>query len=346
MALSGAVALVSHRAGAHRWRMDRRKARRAAVFSAVAVLLAAGGSFAWVGDRAAEQFRSPVVAASADPAARLTSLHGTRSLVWDSALDAFVTHPWGGIGAGVFEFWWNREGRNPEFVRDGHSLYIETLAEQGIVGALILFAFLGSALATVVSSRRFARSASDAGAATAALGILAAFLFSAGIDWMWESTAVTVFALVAVGAAAASLPSRRLFWRAPVRAAASGIALLACLVQLPGLVSTSNLRESQAAARAGDLTRAIGLAQEAHNAQPWAASPYVQHGLLAESTGDLATARSDLRRAEELEPTNWRLPLLLARVQAETGQPRAALNSYVRARSLRPQSAFFEAVHP
>ncbi len=119
------------------------------------------------------------------------------------------------------------------------------------------------------------------------------------------------------------------------------LALLAIAVQLPPLVAASGLRVSQAAARAHDDARALTAATDAAATLPWGASPHVQLGLLAEQRGDLALAEAQVRRAIELEPTNWRHPLLLARVLAERGDARGALAAFERARRLRPRAAVF-----
>ena len=57
-----------------------------------------------------------------------------------SALDAFSTDPLTGIGPGTYEFWWAENGSLPGFVRNAHTLYLETLAELGIPGLALLLA--------------------------------------------------------------------------------------------------------------------------------------------------------------------------------------------------------------
>jgi Flp pilus assembly protein TadD len=89
------------------------------------------------------------------------------------------------------------------------------------------------------------------------------------------------------------------------------------------------------------MAEAFARADEAVEAEPWAATPYVQRALLAESAGRLRPAVADLERATRREPTNWRPWLLLARVEAERGRVQAALRDFRKARSLRPHSVFF-----
>jgi Tfp pilus assembly protein PilF len=73
-------------------------------------------------------------------------------------------------------------------------------------------------------------------------------------------------------------------------------------------------------------------------AEPWAASPYEQRGLVLESAGQFAQAAGDLERAIAREPTNFRHWLILARIETERGDPIAATRDYDRARQLRPEA--------
>ena len=177
---------------------------------------------------------------------------------------------------------------------------------------------------------------------TAGLAALCVYLFHAGVDWMWESTAVTVLALAAVAAAGAAGDRPRTRPRLAARVLVPAVALAALLVQVPGLVSTSKIRDSQAAFRAADVERALVDATDAVEAEPWAASPFVQRALVEEGSGDLAAAATDLRRAASREPTNWRPAVLLARVEAKRGRVEVALREFRRAQSLRRGGSVFE----
>jgi hypothetical protein len=73
----------------------------------------------------------------------------------------------------------------PVSVRDAHSLYLETLAELGLLG----LALLGLALAPPLL-------AAFRGASAAAAGGYVAFLVHAGLDWDWELPAVTLAGLL------------------------------------------------------------------------------------------------------------------------------------------------------
>ena len=68
----------------------------------------------------------------------LSSTSNGRWQLWQVAADEFRDHPAVGGGAGSYEAEWAEHGTLKLFVRDAHSLYIETLGELGIVGLALL----------------------------------------------------------------------------------------------------------------------------------------------------------------------------------------------------------------
>jgi tetratricopeptide (TPR) repeat protein len=330
--------------GDERWRVPRRAARisvAAAVVLVVVLVPTAGHaeiSKGW------HQFKKhPSSDNQADPASRLSTLNGNRYYIWRSALRAFKAHPIDGTGAGTFAFWWwSHDG--DEFLRDAHSLYLEELGEQGIVGGVLILTFVGG-LAVVGLRGRRRLPPGDVGLQGAMLAAFGVYLFHAGVDWMWESTAVTVLALsaVAIGIAAVSEPAEaRARSRVPLRVGVAGLAVVALLLQLPGLASTLSTRDSQSDFNSGNLHGALGEASDAISEEPWAASPYEQRALVEEAQGSLQAARTDALRAQSREPTNYQHPLVLARIEAELGNANAAVAALKRAKALRPRSPFVQ----
>jgi hypothetical protein len=63
--------------------------------------------------------------------------------------------------------------------------------------------------------------------------------------------------------------------------------------------------------------------------------------MLSDRAGRLDAARAELLAAQAREPTNWRIPFLLSRVETARGDVGSALRAYRRARTLRPLGAFF-----
>ena len=281
--------------------------------------------------------------AESDPAARLGALGGARHELWSTALEAFEKKPLNGIGPGTFEFWWTRTEGDPSLVRDAHSLYFESLAEIGVVGFLIVLAFVGSSLWLIVRARRGLTRNGDIGAAVAMIAVFGAFAVGAGLDWLWEVPAVSALAIIAlaIGLAAAPRPLGRRRRRWPIvplrfRLPLAAAAIMLGALQIPGLASTERIRASEAELESGDRGLALALADDAVDAEPWAASPHAQRALIFGVLGDDARSREEMEEAIDAEPTNWRHQLLLAVLEFESGDFEAANAAYDEARELRP----------
>jgi hypothetical protein len=342
--LGFSVAWITEALGLDGWHLPRRHARVVVVACGVVVLIAA----ALVGPRltrnAWHSFSSPVaVTSTADPAARLLSLSGTRYAVWKSAFSAFRAHPLDGTGAGTFEFWWDtHSGGVPGFFRNAHNLWLENMAELGLPGLLLILAVVVAAIVVAVELRQRVSRPTSIGIATAFLGALVVFIFQASVDWMWQSTAITVLALAGVAVLGGRLAGREPRLHGWMRAVLVALAVGAGAVQLPGLVSTTEIRRSQAAERARNGTVALALANAAVDAEPWSASAYEQRGLVLEAAGRYGPAAAAMRRAIDGEPINYVHWLDLARVETELGEIGAALTDYSQAHRLRPDSIAFQ----
>ena len=340
LALATALLEPDERIGA--LRMPRRVLRRVLAGAAAVVLLAGAVVGPQLARRAWRSFerRTPITAS--DPSERLTSLGGNRRDLWAVALDLFEDHPLKGIGAGTFEFEWNQDPRRSSHIVDAHSLYLESFAELGLTGGLLVLAVLGSLLTAAL---RAPPRELDRPARAAAAGAGAAFLVfcvAAGVDWMWESTAVSAFGLTLGTVAAAGAGARVGRVRRPLRAGLTIVAAAAIVVQLPLFAAASAIRASQAAVRDGRFVDALGDATNAAESAGWAASGFLQRALVLEQVGRLGPAAVAAKRSTELEPTNWQLWLVLGRIQAEQGRVGPALASVARARALNPRSPLFQ----
>jgi O-antigen ligase len=265
---------------------------------------------------------------------------------WETAIDQFRDAPVVGQGAGSFEAWWAAHRTIAHFVRDAHSLYLEVLGELGLIGFAALILFIG--LAAVVAARGLlAHGVGERGAAAAAAAAGLAYLCAAGIDWMWELTAVSVAGIgcVALACAGTNEGARR-----PVRATREALGaraallvaswILICAEAVP-LLSEVKIRDSQAAARRGDGEAALEDAIAARNIAPWSSSPYLQLGLVEEQAGSLIAASARLADAIERDPTDWRLRVVAARIDARRGAIAVARAQLAEARRLNPRSPIF-----
>ena len=336
----GAAGWITKRAGLDRTKMDRRSARFSLGAAAVAAVVAAIALHQPLGD-AWDEFKNDKPPA-ANGSERLSSLGSTRYQVWTTALDAFEADPMRGVGAGSFEFYWSMHGEGPEFIRDAHSLYFETLAELGVPGAIALLAALGGLLWAAIQARAQWLRRREIAVGGAVISAFVVFLAYAGVDWMWELGAVGTLAIGGISAAAAGgferAGSRRMGpW---VRSLAVAAAVAAAISQVPGLVSVERLRASANALRDGDSAEARDLADQAINAESWAAAPYAMRALAYEAAGNLSQARRDIDEAIEREPDNWRHRLLAARIDAATGDGRGMRAQLGKARRDAPDSLF------
>jgi len=107
---------------------------------------------------------------------------------WHVAWREFTANPVLGSGAGTFDEFWLDWRTVDSYARDAHTLYLETLAELGVVGLALLL----SALLPPLFALRRGR---DPLRATAAAGYVA-YLIHAGVDWDWELPAVTIAGLL------------------------------------------------------------------------------------------------------------------------------------------------------
>jgi hypothetical protein len=348
-----ALGLARRHAVGPRLAVPARTARwAAAVVALIAVIVAvAAGLPSELGDRW-DEFKRPTVPTATD-AARFESASGSgRYQSWQAAVDANKTDPLIGIGPGTYEFWWARNGTLPGFIRDAHSLYLETLAETGIVGFALIVALIVSVLALGV--RRAMRASEDKRALLAgAVASCFAFAFAAAVDWVWELAVLpAVFLLLAAAIAGPKVLRRSLSTpasRAGVRlgrpeaarivvAGAGVVALILIAIPYAGASAVSSSRDE---ARDANLSAALDDVAKAHDLQPYAATPNLQRALLLERDGDLVGAAAAAAAATRDEPTNWRNWLVRSRIAAERAKAHQAVSAYERARSLNPRSLLF-----
>jgi O-antigen ligase len=325
------------------------------VIAIVAGILVANPSERW------EEFKraAPLEKKSTYVAAHLTSGRGGgRYQFWSTALDAFEAHPVGGIGAGGYKTYWNQHGTLVRPVNDAHSLFLETMAELGLVGLVLVLGFL--VFAAVSGLRRWP-TLWPGGALGAALAVFVTGVVSAAIDWTWELPAC--FGVVVLAAALltgpATLRPEPAIGPVPVatngggarisrrRASRFGLGMATILVGWAAIwaggdqfLTQVKLDDSQAAASAGDLSSAAQDARDARTLQPWAAEPRFQLALVEELGRDLRAAKRELNEAIERAPEDWRLWFVLVRLEFNSGNVKAAKRALEQARRLNPRAPF------
>jgi hypothetical protein len=131
-------------------------------------------------------------------AERLGSIDSNRYRYWRVATQSWLDRPIIGLGSGGFLVEWRKRPDRVDESADAHSLYVETAAELGLVGLVLLLLFFGGVVAGVMRLYRL-----DAAAATGPAAALAAWAIHAGLDWDWEMPAVTLIALLLAAVAVA-----------------------------------------------------------------------------------------------------------------------------------------------
>jgi O-antigen ligase/polysaccharide polymerase Wzy-like membrane protein len=282
----------------------------------------------------------------------LSSSGSGRWQFWGAAISEFKDHPLNGGGAGSWGAWWLEHGSLPGvFTQYAHSLYLEALAELGIVGFLLIAGFV--LVAAVGSVRSALALGSSEIAAAAACGI--AFFAAAAYDWVWQLAGIAVVGVGMLGIALGALPAVRAgAWgrSGVVRPAVAVVAVAAIIPQFVALVAGTHLANSHAAFNAGNATEARSQALAAKAIEPWAASPYLQLGQVAEAQGRYAEASQWLDEAISRSRRNWQLWLIAAKIETERAthasgaKSRQAITRAKRdadeARRLNPGSLYFK----
>jgi tetratricopeptide (TPR) repeat protein len=323
--------------------------RNPAVLKWVAIVLAlvAVGAAVAVGSRSWDDFSNSELALT-QPEDRFESLSGTgRSEFWRVALDALGEDPLLGQGAGTYRFAWFQEREIETAVLDAHSLYFEAFAELGLIGGLLVLGLVGTLLWTGFAAWREA-SGPRRELYAVLLAACLAFAVVAGLDWLWEIAAVGAIFFAAAGVLVAARCGQLARTRAEsngrdegrrfgLTVAGLAVAWISALALVGPLLVDREIDASNAAAADGDLAGAVERADNARSIEPWAASPYVQLGLLAELQGDYATASERLGQAIEREEDNWQLYYLRARTESKAGDEAAAQADLEAAQRLNPE---------
>jgi O-Antigen ligase len=315
---------------------------------AVVLALVAIAAAIAVGGRAWDQFTSDDVAFPNQPEQHFGSLSGAnRDEFWGVAVDAFGEKPVLGDGAGTYQFAWDELRSVPIPVSEAHSLYLEAFAELGFLGGLVVLALVGSLLWIGFAAWRAASGAQRELYAVLFAALLA-FAVGAAIDWFWETALLGGIFFLAAGVLVAarcaqlapsggpSTNGRGENRRFGLAVAGVAIAWITALALIGPLLVDREIKASQAAAAAGNVAGAVDHADTARSIEPWAASPYVQLGLLAQQEGDFPTARERLSQAIEREDRNWVLYYLRSKLEREAGDPAAARTDLRRAQELNP----------
>ena len=319
-----------------------------------AALLAIGAAIA-VGGRAWDQFSSPDQQFPANPAQHFSQISGAnRHEYWRVAIDSWEEDPIAGHGAGTYRFAWDQLRHITLPVLNAHSLYLQAFQELGVIGGLLTLALVGVLLWTGFAAWRAASGPRRELHAVLFAACLA-FAVGAAIDWFWEIAGIGAIFFLSAGA----LVAARCVQLARERAGSDGngpgerrrfgltvgglaLAWVVALALIGPLLVDRELDSSKAAAASGNLPAAVDHAETARSIEPWAATPYVELGVLAESQGEYELAAQRISQAIEREEGNWQLYYVRARIEHKAGDDAAASADLEEARRLNPEEKCLE----
>jgi hypothetical protein len=306
----------------------------AALAGSIGFVAVAGSPISWIGDRWSSFKTYP--AAGESGATHLENLGSYRYDFWRASLEIFERHPVAGCGARCFGVEYLLDRQSPERPKRAHSLYLDTAAETGVIGLVLLVGGLSVLMVVAGRGARLRR-----GPALAALAGVTGFLAQSAVDWTWTFPAVGMAYALLLGIGISSgepalLPRR-------IGRVGAGVALaLALLAFAPPWLSarlTASALKADAGHPAGSLVWARRL-------DPLSTAPLTAQALLATNAADelrklreavareprvvdhryflgvvllnlgrRGEARVELRRALALDPGNPSVELALARTR-------------------------------
>lgn len=241
---------------------------------------------------------------------------------WRVALTEFKDHAFVGVGARGFGPAYLQHRTGPETPARAHSLAIEVLAEDGLIGFTLLGLAVGIPLVLAARAARKGRLA-----ATAAFGAAVYWLVHASADWIWTFPALGVpfFCLLGMGAGKDGRPRMSKRNATPLGIAALAVALIAFM---PWVSSKLTNRVYSGASSPGtDLTWAKRL-------DPISVEPYLAESAVAPSA---ARRIPPLQKAADKEPRSAGIQYLLGVAYLESGRRADALRTLLVAHSLDPR---------
>src|SRR4051812_14224750 len=152
-------------------------------------------------DRVRSRYDAFVHLAPTAGGTRLASGGGNRYDYWRVAANEFRSDELRGVGAGNYQPGYYANRRTSEDIQQPHSLELQTLAELGLVGAVLLAAFLVAvAIGFVRTARAAAHHPTARTVAVAAGGVFAGWLIQTSVDWLHLMPGLTAIALAAAAA--------------------------------------------------------------------------------------------------------------------------------------------------
>jgi len=258
-----------------------------------------------------------------------------RTDLWRIALHGFSASPFHGYGAGMYQTLWDRKRPSYVYTVNAHSLYLETMAELGVLGIGLVAILIVTVLVGLgVRARTPRRTIYAALLASAVVWALAA-----GVDWDWEMPVVTVGFFAIAGAGLSPKAGQGPGW-VPSQNSRLVLGLL-CLATLvvPVLIigSQAHLDDARQALHANKCSTAKPAALSSIRWLDVRPEPYEILGFCDIGKGQPGLGVSAMERAVHVDPGSWETYYALAIAQAAAGHdPRPAAEAALEMNPLDP----------
>jgi O-Antigen ligase len=253
--------------------------------------------------------------------------------LWEVALRVYRGEKLRGAGAGAYQQYYARYRTGAAYVTDAHSLYLQSLAELGLVGLALIAIVVGGLLVGVATRIRGPGRALYA----ALFAVALAWALHQALDWDWQMPAVTLPLFMLAGVALArprdgkpgmrGLPASRSI-------VALGWLVLAVTPLLVG-ISYARLQRAGQALKQGNCLAAKHNALSSLSFSAVRPQTYAIIGVCDLRQGFAPAAVSAMAKAVAYEPDSWEDEYWLAVARAGAGtDPLPALR---RAIELNPR---------
>jgi hypothetical protein len=255
--------------------------------------------------------------------------------LWTAALDISRAHRFKGTGAGTYQQFYPQVRREKAYVTDTHSLYLQSLAELGVVGFVLTLLVVAGILVGLALRIR----GPDRGVYAALSAMVLAWAVHQAFDWDWQMPAVSITVFILAGLALARPREAGV----GLRGLPAGRALVALgwliVAVAPLLVSTSyarlqhagrELQRGECAAARREALSSLSLGAERPQA-------YAIVGVCDLQQGFAPAAVAAMEKAAGYEPESWEDAYLLAIARAAAGRdPLVAARRAIALNPLEP----------
>jgi hypothetical protein len=271
---------------------------------------------------------------------RLTAGGGNRYDFWRVALNEFSDHPLEGVGAGNYPADYFLQRRQDQDISQPHSLPLQTLAELGLVGGVLLLAFVAAAVAGLWRRAR-RRTVADTALAVAAGGAFLGWLGASLVDWIHLFPGLAAIALGAVAVLTVDDEAVPRPTTGGSRLALAGVVGLLAVLASVGIATiglADRYHNAASAELASDPVQALSDTTKSLDLNDDATETYYTRAAAYARLGRYPEARQTLQTALAKSPDNFVTWTLLGDLAFRRRNLRSARQYYSRALLLNPQN--------